>query len=462
MNQEAEKGYGMTEGTIWKQILIFFFPVLLGTFFQQLYNTADSVIVGRFVGPEALAAVGGSASVLVTLLISLFTGISTGSTVMVSQYFGAGKYEGMGKAVHTSVAFAIVAGFFMMVIGLLLSPFALRLMGTPEAIFSDTKMYLRIYLLGTIPTFIYNVGAAVLRAVGDTKRPLIFLMICCCVNVVLDLLLVVVFDLAVLGVAIATVTSQVISAVLVILALQRTEYFPPLSLKELSFTPNILQGILLVGIPAGLQSDMYSIANVIIQSTINTFGTNTIAAWSAYGKIESFFFMVMSALGISITTFSGQNFGAKKIERVKKSVKIGVGMALGIAACFSLIFHFGGTVLLGLFTTDPEVLKLGLEVMGFVSPFYFTYVCIEVMSGAIRGTGEALPPMLITSCGICLLRVLWIFIVVPQHNTLGTVVASYPISWSLTTVIFIIYYSRGNWLKRRLRIYGKSQEEELI
>ncbi len=454
MSERTMQENGIIQGVIWKQLLIFFFPILFGTFFQQLYNTADTVIVGRFVGANALAAVGGSAAVLITLLISLFTGIASGSTVMVSQYYGAGKFQDVGKAVHTSVLLAIVAGGGMMILGLIFAPWALRATGTPEEIFGDTLLYLRIYLLGSIPSFLYNVGSAVLRAVGDNKRPLLFLIIACMVNIVLDLVLVVWLHLAVLGVAIATVLSQVVSAVLVIVALQNTDFFPSLSVSQLRFTPNILQGILLIGVPAGLQSDMYSIANIIMQATINTFGTSTIAAWSAYIKVENFFFMVMSAFGIAITTFVGQNFGAGKVDRVKKSVWICLAMSMATTAIISLLFHFFGRGLLSMFTTESDVLEIGLHMLSLISPFYFCYVCIEIMSGAIRGTGEAFPPMMITCCGICVLRIVWIFAVIPFYHSMDMVAISYPISWGITSLIFIVYYLRGKWLKKQMHIMG--------
>lgn len=306
----------ITEGSITKQLLLFFFPILLGTFFQQLYNTVDAVIVGQFVGKEALAAVGGTTGIIINLLVGFFVGLSSGATVIISQYYGAARPKETHDSVHTAIGLGIVGGFGFMVIGLILSPILLKAMGTPDDIMDYALSYIRIYFGGMIANVLYNIGSGILRAIGDSKRPLYFLIIGTLLNVVLDLFFVVVLDLEVIGVGIATVLSQVISAILVIITLMRSQQMYQLTLRDIRLDGKLLLNIIQIGLPAGLQSVMYSLSNLFIQSSINSFGTDTIAAWSAYGKIDGLFWMIMGAFGVSITTFAGQNFGAQKYSRI--------------------------------------------------------------------------------------------------------------------------------------------------
>ena len=318
MKQKRKVSNGITEGVIWKQLLIFFFPMLFGTFFQQLYNTTDAIVVGRFVGKEALSAVGGTTGTLINVFVGFFVGISVGATVTISQYYG-GKYkEEVSKAVHTAIALAIAGGAIITLIGIFGAPLALRLMGTPDEIMPYSLIYIRIYFGGMIANLIYNMGAGILRAIGDSKRPLFFLIISCFVNIVLDLLFVIEFHWGVMGVAIATVISQICSATLVCVVLMRTEECYKLNLKLISFHSEMLKRIIHIGLPAGFQSLMYTLSNVLIQTNMNSFGTNTIAAWTAYGKIDGIFWMSMGSFGIAVTTFVGQNFGAGKNDRVRK------------------------------------------------------------------------------------------------------------------------------------------------
>lgn len=449
---------GITEGVIWKQLLIFFFPILFGTFFQQLYNTADAVIVGQFVGKEALAAVGGPTSVLINLLVNLLVGISSGTTIVIAQFYGGQRYDDVQQAVHSSVALALTAGAGMMFLGLLLTPWALQAMGTPPEIVADSLIYMQVYLFGMIPSFLYNVGSGILRAVGDTRRPLYFLIAACLTNILLDLLFVVYFRMGVFGVALATVISQVVSAVLVIAALMRAEYPCRLVRQEIRFTAESVKAILRVGLPAGLQSDMYAISNILLQSCMNSFGTDAIAAWSAFGKIDGFFWMITSAYGVAVTTFVGQNFGAQKYPRIRKSVRICLGMSFGTAiVCGALITGFAAP-LLRLFTSDQNVLEIGGQMIWMLAPYYFTYVSVEILAGAIRGTGESLIPMLMTCFGVCVLRVIWVFFVLPLDWQLDTLLVSYPITWAATAVLFILYYIQGGWLRRRILKCGFEPE----
>lgn len=441
---------GITEGVIWKQLLIFFFPILLGTFFQQLYNTVDAIVVGNFVGKEALAAVGGSTGTIINLLVGFFTGLASGATVIISQFYGANRIHETKDALHTSMALAIVGGFVLMVVGIIVSPYALKAMDTPDDIMDYSLTYIRIYFGGMIANMIYNIGSGILRAMGDAKRPLYFLIACCIVNLVLDLVFVVGFKMAVTGVAVATVLAQIFSAVLVIVALVRADESYRLSLKEIRFHFAILKQILYIGFPAGLQSVMYSVSNLIVQVSINGFGTDTLAAWTAFGKIDSMFWMVIGAFGISITTFAGQNFGAGKYDRIKKSVKVCLGMSAGATVFLSVFLLLTGPYIYHLFTSDQAVIEKGMDILNLLVPTYITFICIEILSGAIRGTGDSLIPTILTCVGVCVLRILWVVIAVPISPTIQTAISCYPFTWIITSILFVIYYLRGDWLRRRI------------
>lgn len=446
-------------GVIWKQLLIFFFPILLGTFFQQLYNTVDAVVVGQFVGKEALAAVGGATGTLTNLLVGFFTGLSSGATVVISQFYGAQKGDDVSRAVHTAVALSLAVGAVFTAAGVALSPMALRAMSTPEAIMGNAVTYIRVYFAGVIFPLIYNMGAGILRAVGDSRRPLYFLIVCCAVNLILDVALVAILRMGVLGAALATLFSQAVSAALIIGALLRTDAAYHLNVKQIRFTGPILRDIVRIGLPAGLQSVMYSASNIIIQTSVNSFGTDVLAGWTAYGKIDGLYWMIMSAFGVSATTFSGQNFGARNYRRIRDSVKVCFVMAMGTTLLFSAGLYLGGPYIYRIFTNDPNVIAEGMTILRILTPFYFTYVAVEILAGAARGTGDALRPMLMTCVGVCVLRVLWIFFVVPFAPNIKTVVVSYPITWAATSILFIIYYLRGGWLKRQIAKAGYPPEE---
>lgn len=441
---------GITEGVIWQQLLLYFFPILLGTFFQQLYNTVDAVIVGNFVGKQALAAVGGSTSTIINLLVGFFVGLSSGATVIISQFYGAGRQKETSDAVHTSIALALSGGVLLTVVGLAISSFSLQAMGTPEEIMPDALTYMRIYFAGTVFSLIYNIGSGILRAVGDSKRPLYFLIVCSLTNLVLDLLFVLAFNMGVLGVALATIISQAVSACLVIVTLLRSATCFKLYIRKIRLHLHLLGQIVRIGLPAGLQSMMYSISNLTIQSSINAFGTDSIAAWTAYGKIDGLFWMIMGAFGVTITTFVGQNFGAGKYGRMRRCVKTCLLMAFGASVLLSCLLMLFGRYILGIFTSDAGVLTLGMQILWLMAPFYFAYVCIELLSGAMRGAGEALVPMLMTCVGICVLRVVWVLCAVPLHNTLRMVIISYPLTWAVTSVFYVLYYRSNRWIKKRL------------
>ena len=410
MEGKVVKGNRITEGSIFGQLLLFFFPILFGTFFQQLYNTADAMVVGRFVGKQALAAVGGSTSTLINLLVGFFVGLSSGATVVISQFYGARKADKVHWAVHTSIAFSVIGGIIFMIVGLVGSPWALEAMKTPEDVMGHAVVYIRIYFLGIIVNLVYNMGAGILRAVGDSRRPLYFLIASCFTNIILDVLLVAVLGMGVAGAALATITSQLLSAVLVVLALMKTDDMYKLEWKKVRIDQRMLQRIVRIGIPAGMQSVMYNISNVIIQAGVNTLGTDNVTAWATYGKVDGLYWMMINALGISATTFVGQNFGAGRLDRVRKGA--GACMVIGVVltASVGVVLYNGGHLLVELFTTDQQVQAISMDLLHFMVPTFITYIAIEILSGTLRGWGTHGCPLSLRAsacarsgcCGLCL------------------------------------------------------------
>lgn len=432
----------ITEGVIWKQLLIFFFPIMIGTFFQQIYNTADSIVVGRFVGKEALAAVGGSVNQIVNLVVEVFVGLTSGASVIAAQFYGAKDRKNLNKTLHTSYAFGITIGCIVGVLGFFLTDTVLTLMKTPQELMADSRIYLHIYFCGMVFNIIYNMGASILRAVGDSKRPLYVLMVTCGLNIVLDIILVVVCRLGVMGVALATVSCQGISSALVTVLLMKENPLFQLKLREIRFYGASLKSVLRIGIPAALEATMYTIANLIIQVFVNELGTDTVAAWGTFAKIDAVYWMVVNAFAISITTFVGQNYGAGKVKRMRKSVGICLGMAYAGAFLVSGVLYALAAPLYRLFTTDAKVVQIGVDMMHFLLPSYFLYVAIGILSGALRGAGRVLIPMLLTCGGVCFFRIVWMFGVFPGYPGINTIMLSYPVSWGITAVLFIIYYIR--------------------
>ena len=464
MEGEVVKKNRITEGSIFGQLLLFFFPILFGTFFQQLYNTADAMVVGRFVGKQALAAVGGSTSTLINLLVGFFVGLSSGATVVISQFYGARKADKVHWAVHTSIAFSVIGGIVFMIIGLAGSPWALEAMKTPEDVMGHSVVYIRSYFLGIIANLIYNRGAGILRAVGDSRRPLYFLIASCLTNIALDILLVAVLRMGVAGAAIATISSQLLSAILVVRTLMRTDDMYKLDWNKVRIDRRMLQRIVRIGIPAGMQSVMYNISNVIIQAGVNTLGTDNVTAWATYGKVDGLYWMMINALGISVTTFVGQNYGAGRMDRVRKGA--GACMVIGVVltASVGVLLYNGGHLLVELFTTDQQVQAISMDLLHFMVPTFITYIAIEILSGTLRGVGDAWVPLVLTGIGVCAVRVLWIMFVLPKYHTIIGAAFCYPLTWSLTTIAFVIYYYFFSSLRRwevkpffkRIRMYRRS------
>ncbi len=440
----------LTQGNILGSLLRFFFPILFGMLFQQLYNTVDAIVVGRVAGHEALAAVGGSPAVIINLVIGVFTGLASGATVIISQFFGSRDDEQLKNAVHTILAFCLLAGAAMTVLGRLSVPWSLRVVKTPEDILELSAGYLRLYYLGSVPLLLFNVASGVLRAVGDSRRPLIYLGVCCALNIALDLLFVASFHMGVAGVAWATVLSQLVGAVLILVQLSRAKGPERLELGRLRIEALSLRRILYIGVPAAVQGAMYSISNIIIQSAVNEFGTVVVAAWTAVSKFDGIFWVTSNSFGAAICTFVGQCFGAGKYERMKEGVRkwllVTLGTAMGISVLLLGLSRWG----LLLFATERSVIDVAMRLLWYFVPFYAFWSFIEILSSTLRGAGDSVTPTIICLLGVCALRVAWIWLVVPRFHTLLCVSLSYPITWFVTAAVFIIYYYKSNWLSRRM------------
>ena len=446
----------ITEGVIWKQLLIFFFPILLGTFFQQMYNTVDTIIVGRVVGTTALAAVGATGP-LVNMVNGFFIGISSGATVILSQNYGAGNRQGVQDALHTGVTLSLVLGAIITVLGVGLGPWVMSLMNMPKNCMGDASVYLRIYFAGAIGSMVYNMGAGILRAMGDSRRPMLFLMATCVLNVVLDVLFVAVLKMGVAGAALATTVSQFISAVLPILVLLRLPE-DALELRKLRIDRKLLGRILRIGVPAGLQFVTFDFSNILIQSGVNSFGDVTMAAWTAHGKTDAITWMISGAFGVSVTTFVGQNFGAQKYRRIRQSVWISLAMSVALVGAVAALILAFRTQILGIYTDDPNVVAVGSMIMLSIMPFNVVFMPIEVFAGTMRGVGYSVMPTLITGSCVCLFRILWLMTVVRRWHTLKMLTICYPISWILAATVFFIVYLRGNWLRSRIAQCGMAPE----
>lgn len=424
MARTPEQNNAIITGNIPRQLLLFFFPIWLGTMFQQLYNTVDTLIVGNFVGTQALAAVGATSS-FVQLLVGLFVGLCSGAGVIIAQSFGAGDHDEVNRQVHTALALAIAGGAALTVIGLLISRPVLRLMQTPDEIVGMASEYLQIYFLGMIPQMIYNMGTNILRAVGDSKRPLYFLIVASIVNIVLDIVLVAVIPLGVAGAAIATVASQVVSAVLTVRCIHGSQGMPwHLQLKNIRIERSVLLAICRIGLPGAAQSALYSISNMTIQSAINGFGT------------------------VAVTTFAGQNFGARQYDRVRRGTMTCLAMTAGTTLCISLALYPSAQLLFRLFSSDDAVVAQGVQMMHYLVPVYMTYICIEIFSGALRGCGDVRVPTIITVFAVCIMRIVWLAVALPFKHELSVVEFSYPLTWITATVLFAIYYTKGGWMQR--------------
>ena len=451
---------GITEGVIWQQIMLFFMPILVGAFLQQLYNTADAMVVGRFVGTAALSAVGGTTNTILNLIIGFFIGLSSGATVIISQYFGGGDKEEINRAVHTAIALSLAGGLVLTVLGLATAPWMLRMLNTPADVMEFATPYLRIYFAGTIANLFFNVGSGILRAVGDSKGPLYVLAFCTVLNIALDVLFVAILDMATSGAAIATILAQAVSAVIVMVMVHRKGEALRIHPKAIKLHGDLLVHIFRIGLPAGIGSVMYALSNLIIQAGVNDFGTMTIASWTVFGKIDSVFWMIIDSFGIAVTTFIAQNYGARKMARVKKGVKVCLWMALIMTVALSAALYFFGGALGVLFTDDATVLQRSTEIMRFMVKYFFTYVCIAVIPSALRAVGDSLVPTIITGIGVCGFRALWMLVIAPMlpWQTLESYVCCYQLSWAITSVVFMIYYKKFAPIQDQIGDITKEEE----
>ena len=448
MSSESLKQKGlMIDGVIWKQIFLFSIPLLLGNLFQQLYNAVDSIIVGNYIGSQALAAVGSSAPVI-NLLISFFMGLSIGAGIIISRYYGARNIDGLQEAVHTSLAITFLAGIVMTFIGVSLSPYILQWVGTPNDVMSSSILYLRIYFLGILSVMTYNMGSGILRAVGDSKNPLYFLIVSSIINVVLDYVFVVYFHMGVAGVGWATLIAQTVSALLTLALLIRTKAEYRVSLRHIRLHKHMVYEIIRLGLPSAVQNAIVSFSNVIVQSNINTFGSLAMAGCGSYTKIDGFAILPVMSYSMALTTFTGQNIGAQKYDRVKKGAKTGMLMSILTTICITILLLLLGPNVLAIFSQDQRVIEYGLYMMHVLAPGYIFLAISHALSGIIRGAGVTTVPMIVMVCCWCGLRMAWILISVPLFHDIGVVFLGWPITWIASALWLFLYYKKGNWLKK--------------
>lgn len=429
----------MCNGPLLGKIVVFYLPLMLSGILQLLFNAADIIVVGQYAGDDALAAVG-STSPLINLLVNLFIGLSVGANVLVARYYGAGQKKELSEMVHTAVLTSLVSGIFLVFVGLFLTKPALILMGVPEDVLGMSVLYLRIYFAGMPVMMAYNFGSAILRAVGDTKRPLYYLLTAGVVNVCLNLIFVIVFNMSVAGVALATVISQGLSAFLVLRCLMKSESDYQLVLSKLQIHGDKLWKMIKIGIPAGLQSVLFSISNVLIQSSVNSFGKIAMAGNTAAGNIEGFVYTSMNALHQTSISFTGQNYGAKKFDRIKRILFYCLGLVILVGLILGNGAYLGANVLLRLYTDNPEAIQYGVLRLSVICTTYCLCGMMDVIVGSIRGMGYGLMPMFVSLTGACLFRVIWIFTVFQDIHTLQCLYLSYPISWALTFSVHLLCF----------------------
>lgn len=436
----------LTEGVIWKSLLTFTLPLLLSALLQQLYNTVDLLIVGRFAGKIDMAAIGASGAITV-LVVALFMGLSTGASVLVAQHYGAKDRAALSKVVHTNFAIALYGGLVLTIFTVIFTPQFLAWIDTPPEVMGPAVRYMRILFAGLIPVMVYNMGSAVLRSVGDSVRPFNFLAIAAGLNIVLDLIFVGAFKMGAVGAGIATVLAQSVSGIFVLLSLLKTTDIYRLRMKRIRFHKETLNHIVAIGLPAAVSGGLISLSNVIIQAQINVFGAQAIAGVAAASRVDGFVFTSLEAFALAITTFVGQNIGAKKPKRLKSGIITALVMTLLFVASVSSILVIFRTPLMKIFTSEKDVIFYGTKMIVILAPFYVIFSVTEVLSGAIRGSGTAVPIMIITLIGMFIIRLGWIFIAMPMYKTIDIICWSYPISWVFTCILTLIYYFKGKWRK---------------
>lgn len=438
----------MIQGNIFKSILWFSIPLLIGNFFQQLYNTVDSYVVGNYVSTSALAAVGASTPV-VNMLVGFFMGLSAGAGVVISQYYGGRKYRQMSAAIHSSLALTAALGIVFTMVGILVTRPLLRAIGVPEDVLPHSAEYLTIYFGGILFSLIYNMGAGILRAIGDSARPLLYLMAASLVNIVLDFLFVCGFHMGIAGAAIATVIAQVVSSILVMARLMRTSDVYRVELKQIRFYRGMIRRIVAMGLPAALQQSITSFSNVVVQSYVNHFGTAAMAGYSATLRIDGFFQLPLQSFNMTITTFVGQNIGARQYKRVKRGIFAAWLMNSAIILAGCVVLYFGSAGLIRIFTQDPEVIQVGSSMLRIFSYAYLALPIVQVLNGALRGAGLSKVPMYFMLGCFVVLRQIYLMITVPMTNSLNVVFAGWPLTWVVCAVGMLIYFFKADWLKEK-------------
>ena len=447
MSEAKAVSVDLTKGPIGKQILQFTVPLLLGNIFQQFYNAADTVIVGKFVGREALAAVGSSGA-LINLLVSILMGVAVGAGVVVSRYYGAKQYTEMRATIHTTIAFGLISGAAMSVLGVAITPVILRWMQTPESVMASSVLYFRIYFAGVLTTVMYNVGSGIYRALGDSKRPLYFLIISTIINIILDLLFVAVFHMGIGGAAIATVVAQGLSMVLVFYKMMREDTVYRVSWREIRIHKRFLRQIIAIGLPSGIQNGIVSLSNVVVQSNINSFGDIAMAGCGAYNKLDGFALLPAGSFSLALSTFVSQNIGAEQYDRAKKGAAFGLIAAMVISELAGVLIYFTAPQLVGFFNDDPEVIRYGVLMARNIVFAYALVAYSNAMAGVLRGAGLSRVPMFVMVGCWCVLRVIWIQIMVPLTQDIQVVFWSYPITWAVSVTILTIYFFKVDWLHK--------------
>lgn len=424
----------MCNGTLMDKLISFSLPLMLSGILQLLFNAVDIIVVGRFTGRQALAAVG-STTALINIFTNLFIGISLGANVLAARFYASGKEKEMSETVHTSITLALISGLVMALAGVLLARFALNLMGTPNDVIDQSVLYMRIYFLGMPFFMLYNYGAAILRAVGDTKRPLFFLVISGMTNAVLNLVLVIVFHMGVAGVAIGTIVSQLISSILVLRCLYTSNTSYRLYFSKLGIKTQYLKQIFQVGIPAGIQSTVINLSNALLQSSVNSFGSVAMAGYTAANNIFGFLYMSVNAVTQSCMSFTSQNYGVKKLKRMDRVLLDCMILSVGVTLTLGCGAYFFGPELLKIYTSDADVIRCGVEVFAFTTVPYFCCGIMDLLPGALRGMGYSGVPMILSIIGTVGTRIVWIFGLFPAHRSLSFLFISYPVSWILTILM---------------------------
>lgn len=442
MHSEKKKNrfeIDMCNGSIMNKLISFSIPLMISGILQLAFNAVDIVVVGRFSGSESLAAVG-STTALINVFTNLFIGISLGANVLAARFYAAGREKEMSETVHTAITFAIISGVVMALVGLFFSRGALELMGTPDNVINLSTLYMKIYFLGMPFFMLYNYGAAILRAVGDTKRPLLFLIVAGVINACLNLLLVIAFHLGVAGVAIATVTAQFVSCVLVLRCLYKSDSSYQLRFSKLMIKKVYLGQIFQVGIPAGIQSTVINFSNVLLQSSVNSFGSVAMAGYTAANNIFGFLYASINAVTQACMSFTSQNYGVGKLKRMDKVLRDCAILSISIAAVLGGLAYSFGPQILTVYTSDPKVINCGMEILAYTSITYFLCGIMDLFPGALRGMGYSAVPMVLSVIGTVGTRIVWVFGIFPNHRSLSVLFVSYPVSWIITIVLQVVCF----------------------